>query len=240
MSTDRAGAESVRTTVVLEFPGSGTSGRVRAMRLENLGFSPRYLLDEFRPRGTAIEEYAGQLFDRLADEDVGTIVSYCGATAIARHLAARYRRPPLLVALNPEHTVARGVADRLRGALAKIALPAETAARYDADADTVRDVIRRRLPDLEAAMAESYAGPPHNFGTVAGRLAGMQADWFAHLTAACDPDKLPAGPEELHMVARDHPCEPDCSAKHLTIDVDRTEFFTASLTSEALAGVLRS
>jgi hypothetical protein len=232
--------EPAPTTIVLEFPGSGTAGRIRAMSLESLGFSTRYLFDEFRPRETAIDEYARQLFDRIADQDVGNIVSYCGAAAIARHLAMHYHRRPTLVALNPEPTVAGGVAGLLRRTLARIPLPPQEAERYRADAGTVREIIARWLPDMERTMARSYAGAPLNLGPVADRLAGMQADWLAHVTATCDPGKLPAGPEELHLVARDHPCEPDCPAKHETVEVGQADFFAAPQTRDALVGVLRS
>lgn len=230
---------SASTTVVLEFPGSGTAGRIRAMDLESMGFSTRYLLDEFRPRETAIDAYARQLFDRIADQDVGRIVSYCGAAAVARHLATHYRRRPTLVALNPESTTADGVAGLLRHILARIPLPPEEAERYRADADSVRDVIGRRLPELESTMARSYAGAPLNLGTVADRLAGMQASWLAHVTATCDPGRLPAGPDELHLVARDHPCAPKCPAKHETVEVGRADFFAAPQTRDALVDLLR-
>ncbi|WP_435174284.1 hypothetical protein [Actinacidiphila sp. bgisy145] len=225
-------------TVVLEFPGSGTAGRIRAMDLESQGFTTRYLLDEFRPRRTGIDEYARQLSERVAEEDVGAVVSYCGAAAVGRHLAAHCRRRPTLVALNPEPTPAAGVAGLLRRTLARVPLPPEEAERYLADADTVREVIAGWLPDMERAMARSYAGAPLNLGPVADRLAAMQADWLAHVTATCDPDRRPAGPEELHLVARDHPCDPDCPAKHETVEVGRADFFAAPQTRDALIGVL--
>jgi hypothetical protein len=238
-------AEPVRTTVLLEFPGRGTAGRIRGMGIEDLDVATRhrYLFDEIRPRVTAIGDYARQLFDRVAGNDVGAVVAYCGAIAVARGMAgycqAEHGRRPVLVALNPELTLAASVAGTLRRALDKITDLGELA-DVRADSETVRADVARWLPDVEAKLAAAYAGPPLNLGPVAGQLAAMQADWLAHVTATCDPAKPPPGPDEVHLLARDHLCEPDCPARHEVVDAAQREFFTAPQTRRALAKLLAS
>jgi hypothetical protein len=235
------GDEPAPAVIVLEFPGGGTAHRVRTMGLEEHGIRTRYLFDEIRPRATAIGDYARHLYDRVGPDGVEVVVAYCGAIAVARsvaeHCLAERGSRPRLIALNPEPTLAAGVAGLLRRTLAKITAPGDLVG-IRAEGDTVRADIARWLPDIEAKLAESYAGPPLNLSPVAGQLAAMQMDWLAHVTATCDPGKLPPGHDEVHLVARDHPCEPDCPAEHEVVDAAGQDFFTDPETRRSLSELL--
>ncbi|GAA1938407.1 hypothetical protein [Kitasatospora viridis] len=234
--------EVARTLVVLEFPGGGTAGRVRSMGLERLDLRVRYLFDEVRPRRTAIDDYAGELLAASGAEQVAMVVAYCGAVPIARQLAEHCLRVggrrPAVLALNPEATLAEGVAGLLGRMLTKAGVPQELADGLTASGETVRDRVADALPAVESALAEAYARPPLNLATAAGPLAAMQADWLAHLAAACDPAQLPPDERELHVIAADHPCPPGCPARHEGVDVPQRGFFAADETFRALADAL--
>ncbi|MDH6222141.1 hypothetical protein [Streptomyces pseudovenezuelae] len=232
------------TLIVLEFPGVGTAGRTRSLRLERLGRRTRYLFDEVRPRSTEIGAYARELFrhDALDQDDIELIVAYCGATSIARHLAdhcwQETARRPGIVALNPEDTPAEVVSRLLAGMLSKARVPEDLKDGLTPAADTVREVMAASLPVVEALLTESYTRPPLGLGSTARQLAAMQADWLAHETAACDPAGREADEQELHVLAQDHPCPADCPARHTVTSPLHSEFFSMEETFHAIAGCL--
>ncbi|MBS2546789.1 hypothetical protein KGQ19_07900 [Catenulispora sp. NL8] len=231
------------TVAVLDYPGPSMPARTKSILLGDDRFSCTYPLDLHLPHTTSLPEYAAAVVEHIGDRP-DVVVAYCAAAPIAREAARRFAMTPRLVLVNPEVPDADRVVRELASFLAGDARPTESEDRQAAAAwladGADPDRLQQILGDQHLARLEDqFGGPQPHLRPIALQLASMQVAWIHHLAAGSggptDDAASIAIADEYHLVSADHPCRPDCTARHEVFGESAEEIFSGRRLADAVA-----
>ncbi|MFF5056674.1 hypothetical protein ACFY1S_26180 [Micromonospora sp. NPDC000663] len=242
------GRDDGRLVVVLDFPGRREEAKLSDLRLEEAGFTVRYLLAESLPTAPEGRAHVDELAGRLRGEGrVSAVLAYCLAAPIGLTLASRIEQDPapLVMVFDGAPGSAEAVRTAYGNAVRQLGGRAVDARRPVVTEDGLAENPSGLMKEMEATLRRlavevlELDGEPEEVLTVADQVVGRHTCWLTHLTAAAT---LPGAPraDDVHVVSRDHPRGGAWfQADLVPIDVPRPELATCPATRRAVIDRLR-